>query len=120
MKMKTQIKKFFEDVRDHRNSNLAEFQWESCGHEPITRWMEIREWWSVLGMHLRYQIGALVCKYFGHSHNVEVEDFVAAEYVTGRIPEDGDEDPTARMVDIHGGGCDWHCPRCGMGGRNWF
>jgi hypothetical protein len=24
------------------------------------------------------------------------------------------------LVDIDGGGVEWHCPRCGQGGRNWF
>lgn len=55
------------------------------------------------------------CARFGHE--IEAEDFVSAEYED--LPDDG-LDRKPRMTDISGGGVDWYCTRCHMGGRNWF
>lgn len=105
------MRAFLKDVSEHTASNLADMQWE-IGVTPdlrITRWDETREWLQVFWVHLRYLVGARICKRFGHSSAVEVEDFVAAE-----------RDERGRIVDIDGGGVDWFCPRCGQGGRSWF
>lgn len=109
------IMKWFRNVSDHRASILAEIAWERCGHEPITRWEEIREWWRCFFVHIRYDVGALICKRFGHK--AETEEFVSAEYA--EVPDDG-LDHKPRITDIHGGGVDWFCSRCGTGGRSWF
>lgn len=80
-------------------------------HTPslIERWfgrrVDIRVY-AVFTM-LRDAYARAYCARFGHE--VEVEDFVSA-----------DRDDRGRITDIHGGGVDWYCTRCGMGGRNWF
>ena len=101
------MKKFFQDIKDHTSSNLMDVYHEQ-GREAADRawkWEVIR----VTAEHLRYIIGALVCKRFGHSSKTEHEDFVNAT-----------RDERGRITDIDGGGVDWFCPRCGTGGRNYF
>lgn len=73
----------------------------------LPRWLDNRMYaiWTIG----RYTVGAWLCSKFGHSSKVTVEDFVSA-----------DRDEDGKIIDIHGGGADWFCPRCGMGGRAWF
>lgn len=93
-------------VREHVDSNLYGVHIEQHG-APITRVQRVREWLRVAAQHVRYDVGALVCRRVGH--RAEWEEFVAAE-----------RDARGRIVDIDGGGVDWHCTRCGVGGRSWF
>lgn len=82
---------------------------------PLGRWhATVKE----AGQVARYRIGAAFCRYFGHSHDMETHDFVAGEY--REVPDDGLDHGPPKLVDIDGGGVEWHCPRCGQGGRNWF
>jgi len=99
--------KAWQNVKDHAASNLAGLAWERCGHEPITRWEEIREHLQVAWQHLWMSVAALYCARFGH--NVEAEEFMHAE-----------RDERGRITDIDGAGVDWFCKRCGVGGRSYF
>jgi hypothetical protein len=103
------VPRWWRNIRDHAGSHLAELNWERGGWEPITTMEVVRTHWAVALEHLYYAIGARVCRCFGHSKDTEVSEFVNAE-----------RDARGRIVDIDGGGVDWYCPRCGMGGTGRF
>lgn len=105
---KTRCYKWFSSIYQDMASNLAGLYWEQQP-EPITRWQTVRAWCASFVMHLRFAIGGVICRRFGHSHNTDVEEFVSAE-----------RDERGRITDIDGGGVDWFCPRCGQGGRSWW
>jgi hypothetical protein len=60
--------------------------------------------------HMRYAIGAQVCKRRGHSKHILLE-----EHVHGTRSADG-----KRWDDIDGASIEWFCPRCGQSGSSWW
>jgi hypothetical protein len=111
---------FQHHVIDHYNALVRDNQdmdiW--CGPDstfgPLTwhyRWPRVAAALEVA----RRLWGAEMCRLFGCK--VEVEDFVNATYK--EWPDDGLDHPPV-IEDIDGGGVDWHCTRCGRGGRSYF
>ena len=84
----------FAQMDDHYNRDGAELP--DVMETPVALWMTLVD-----------TLSALVC--VARGHEFEVADFVAAE-----------RDECGRIVDIHGGGVEWHCVRCGFSGHSWF
>jgi len=115
MKMRNWITKLVEDLKGLKDEGAMcdYFQRLESRRPPLTgirAWLrDVWNYWYAIRTIVRYRIGGWLCDRFGHSAAMDVDEFIS-----------GERNALGRYVDIDGGGVDWHCPRCGRGGRNWF